>query len=213
MLLCRDANANFSGCLAGAAMIEAFLLLFCVLDEPAVKRAKSFHAFAKKNKPYADLVAHWTLKELIPLSEELQWIGATVVEKDLVTALVDGYYEMLPMARPGITQEEMGKLAEALRKHPDVALLLLMQSMRNLVHAGRCIRLRKNLPSDDFSDWAKLIMVLTVEIRDCLILRLSSVYQQYFVGMVNSPDGVAAILILLARLRAAQPLNQPADCQ
>ncbi len=207
MLLGRDSGAYFSGCLAGAAMIEAFLLLFCVLQQPAVERTESFRKFAKKKGPYLTVIAHWTLRELIPLSEELQWIGATMVEKDLVAALIDGYYEMLPAVKPGITQEEMEGVVEVFRSRPDVALLTLMQSMRNLVHAGRCIRLKRNLPSEDFADWAKLVMVLIVEVRDCMILKLNSVYQQYIVGLLGSPGGVATFSKVLNQLGGVRSPN------
>lgn len=202
MVRCRDAGAYFFGCLAGAAMIESFLLSICILERKAVEGSGSFKNSRKGvNRAYEQIVLHWTLKDLIPLAEELEWIGPTVVDEDLVTALVDGYREILPIAKPDITDEGLEAVLNTLKARPDVALLVLMQSMRNLVHGGRCVRLRKRLASTDFSDWAKLVMVLTVEIRDCLILRLKSIYQRYFTDLLSSPAGVSALAKLLVRVR------------
>jgi hypothetical protein len=210
MLRCRNAGAYFSGCLAGAAMIESFLLCFCLLEKAAVEGTKSFRSFnVKKKRPYEQTVFHWTLKELIPLTEELEWIGPKVVDQDLVTALVDGYYEIIPVAMPDVTKESLEALTSSIKRRPDVALLVLMQSMRNLVHGGRCIRLKKRLASSDFSDWAKLVLVVTVEIRDCLILRLHSIYQRYFEDLANSPEGVAKFIKLLAQLKATRAPEPP----
>ncbi len=203
MLRCRDAGAHFSGCLAGAAMIESFLLFICILEKAAVERTKTFQSSNKKNRAYEQVVVHWTLKELIPITEELEWIGPKVVDPDLITALVDGYNEMLPAAKPGITEEDLQALSAEITKRPDLALLVLMQNMRNLVHGGRCVRLRKNLASEDFSDWAKLVMVVTVEIRDCLILRLESIYRRYFLNLINTPRGLGMLAGLLGRFSTA----------
>jgi hypothetical protein len=202
MIRCRDAGAYFFGCLAGAAMIESFLLSICILERKTVEASISFQNSHKGvNRAYEQIVFRWTLKDLIPLAEELEWIGPTVVDEDLVIALVDGYREMLPIAKPDITDEGLEVVLNRLKTRPDVALLVLMQSMRNLVHGGRCVRLRKRLASTDFADWAKLVMVLTVEIRDCLILGLKSSYHRYFTDLLSSPTGVAALAKLLVRVR------------
>jgi hypothetical protein len=199
MLLCRDAGAYFSGCLSGAAMIESFLLLFCLLEQSAVERSRTFHSNKKKKHPYKEVLALWTLKDLIPLAEELQWIGPKTVEPELVKALVDAYREMLPAAKPGLADHELNSALRSLEERPDVVLLSLMQSMRNLVHGGRCVRLRKRLWSEDFSEWAKLVMVLTVEVRDCMILRLEAAYKQYATDLMNTSEGVTAFSALYNR--------------
>ena len=199
MIRCRDGGAYFSGCLAGAAMIESFLLLFCFLEKNTVIASAKFPRSSRENKPYEEVASHWTLKELIPIAEELKWIGPEVVERDLVTALVDGYKEMLPTAIPNLSEEELNSVLQSLERHPDTALLVLMQSMRNLVHGGRCVRLRRRLWSEDFSDWAKLVMVLTVEVRDCLILRLGKAYEQYVRALAESPEGLVRIATLMSQ--------------
>jgi|SRR5450755_25699 hypothetical protein len=201
MVRCRDAEAYFFGCLAGAAMIESFLLSISVLERKAVEGSRSFQTSRKKvNRAYEQTALHWTLKDLIPLAEELEWIGPTVVDKDLVLALVEGYREILPIAKPDITDESLEAVLDTLKRRPDVAFLVLMQSMRNLVHGGRCVRLRKQLASTGFSDWAKLVMILTVEIRDCLILRLRSIYPRYLTDLLSSPAGLSALAKLLVRV-------------
>ena len=196
MIRCRDAKAYFSACLAGAAMIESFLLLLSVLERTDVERTTAFQQFSKTNQPYENAVLGWTLKHLIPVTEELEWIRHTV-DEDLVAALTSAHNEIAPIVRPGITPEEVATGAAGIKAHPDTAFLGLMQSMRNLVHAGRCVRLKKNLGSEDFADWAKLVTVLTVEIRDCLILRLKATYRQHFMNLMNSPMGLDAIIKLL----------------
>jgi hypothetical protein len=187
MAICREAGAYFSSCLAGAAMIESFLLSICLLEETAVRHSKSFQTFKKKNKPYKDTIVCWTLKELIPIAEEIQWVNPAVVNQDLVKVLIDSYYQIIPTAEPGVSEEDLKVMMKSLGNRPDVALLCLMQSMRNLVHGGRCIRLEKKLASKDFSDWAILVIALTAEIRDCLVVRLNAVYHRYFSELLSSP--------------------------
>jgi hypothetical protein len=195
MLRCRNSEAYFSACLSGAAMIESFLLAICILDEIEVTKTTVFKNLTKKkSQPYENIVSYWTLKEFIPVAEELDWIGVNVVDKQLVSTLIEGYREMLPAAKPGITEESIHSVAQLLINHPDIAFLTLMQNMRNLVHGGRCIRLRKNLASADFRDWAKLVLILIVEIRDCLILRLDTIYQKYMRNQLNSPEGLALFI-------------------
>lgn len=208
MLLCRDAGAYFLGCLSGAAMIESFLLLFCLLEKASVERTRSFHSNKKKKQPYEEVLTRWTLKELIPLAEELEWIGSKAVEPELVKALVDGYREMLPAAKPGLADNNLNAALRLLEERPDVVLLSLMQSMRNLVHGGRCVRLRKQLWSKDFSDWAKLVMVLTVEVRDCMILQLEAAYKRYIMDLMNTSEGVAALAALCNRFVKTQRDDQ-----
>jgi hypothetical protein len=206
MLRCRDGGAYFAGCLAGAAMIESFLLSICILERKAVEDSRYFRSLKKnKNLAFEKITPHWTLKELIPLTEELEWIGPETVDLQLVTALVEGYREMLPVARPGMTDQDMVTFLSDLKERPDVALLELMQSMRNLVHGGRCLRLRKRLASADFADWAKLVMIVTVEIRNCLLTRLQSIYGRYLRELANSPEGLAAFAKLFVQLSAARP--------
>jgi hypothetical protein len=199
MLRCRDSGAYFSGCLAGAAMTESFLLLLCFLEKTTVEKTKGFQSSKKKGKNYDQVIVHWTLKELIPLTEELDWITPAVVDRELVKALIDGYREILPMVKPDIKDEDVQAVLSLIEKRPNAAMLHLMQSMRNLVHGGRCVRLRKQLWSDDFSDWAKLVMVLTVEIRDCLILRLQDAFKRHLTTLADSPEGLTALTNLFMR--------------
>jgi hypothetical protein len=194
MLLCRDSGAYFLGCLAGAAMIESCLLLFCVLEKSAVERTRCFCGSRKNNQSYEETINRWTLKDLIPVAEELQWVGPTVVEQELVQALVDGYREMLPEARPDLSAEDLGAILRSLKDRPDLALLFLIQSMRNLMHGGRCLRLKKQLWSKDFDEWSKLLMILAAEIRDCLILRLEAAFRVYLTDLVSTPEGARSVV-------------------
>ena len=77
-----------------------------------------------------------------------------------------------------------------------------MQSMRNLVHGGRCVRLRKKLDTQDFAEWAQLVMMLTGEIRDCLILKLKPISQEYLNNLLNSQSGRDTAMMLASSILA-----------
>ena len=201
MIRCRDANAYFSGCLAGAAMIESYLVLFAILDRVDVEQTALFGKLSKPNKSYQDLVLRWTLRELIPITEELGWIRHTI-QAGAISILVKLHEELAPVVRPSITAAEIAAGSTYIQTHADLALLHLMQSMRNLVHGGRCVRLKKKLDTQDFAEWAQLVMVLTVEIRDCLILKLKPLSQKYMIGMLNSSDGLKTVIRLLGAISA-----------
>lgn len=201
MFRCRDAKAYFSGCLAGAAMIESYLLLFAILDRSQVEKTAAFPKVKKPKGTYEETVLRWTLKQLIPITQELGWIRHTI-QPTAISVLLELYSDLAPVVSPGITAAEIDAGSTYLKQHPDLALLHLMQSMRNLVHGGRCVRLSKKPHTDDFAEWAQLVMVLTVEIRDCLILRLKSVSQKYLVGLLNSLNGLTSVIELVTTIHA-----------
>jgi len=210
MFRCRDAKAYFFGCLAGAAMIESYLLLFSIFDRSQVEKTATFQKMQKSTRTYEETVLGWTLKQLIPITQELGWIRHDI-QSTAISVLLELYRDLAPVVRPGITTAEIDASSIYLEKHPDLALLHLMQSMRNLIHGGRCVRLSKKLYTDDFAEWAQLVMVLTVEVRDCLILKLKSVSQKYLIGLLNSPDGLASVIELITLIRAkggAKPARQ-----
>lgn len=199
MLRCRDAKTYFSGCLAAAAMIESCLLLFSLLDRAEVKRTAVFKKLSKPTKTYEESVLRWTLKELIPVAEELNWIRHSI-QPSAIKVLIKLHEELAPAARPGITPQEIVAGTRYIETHADLALLHLTQSMRNLIHGGRCVRLRKKLDTADFAEWAQLVMVLTVEIRDCLILRLKDVSRQYLADVLSSPEGKSAVMKIVTSM-------------
>jgi len=201
MIRCRDAKAYFSGCLAAAAMIETFLLLYSFLDKTEVSRTVLFRKLSKPSKTYEEVVLRWTLKELIPVAQELDWIRRSV-QPAAVSVLVKLHEELAPAVRPGITSAEIAAGAKYIETHPDLALLHLMQSMRNLVHGGRCVRLRKNLDTPEFAEWAQLVMLMTAEIRDCLILKLKSISQHYLNEELKSAAGQAKLVTLTTSILA-----------
>jgi len=201
MIRCRDAKAYFSGCLAAAAMIESCLLLFSFLDRATVARTALFKRLSKPNKTYEEIVLPWTLKELIPVAEEVDWIRHSV-QPEAIKVLVALHEELAPAVRPGITPAEVAAGAKYIETHADLALLHLMQSMRNLVHGGRCVRLRKKLDTQDFAEWAQLVMMLTGEIRDCLILKLKPISQEYLNNLLNSQSGRDTAMMLASSILA-----------
>jgi hypothetical protein len=212
MIRCRDAKAYFSGCLAAAAMIESCLLLFSFLDTSNVARTAFFNKVSKPNKKYEEIAVRWTLKELIPIADELGWIRHSV-QPEAIKVLVPLHTDLAPIVRPGITAQEIVGQVRYIETHADLALLHLMQSMRNLVHGGRCIRLRKKLDTQDFSEWAQLVIVLTGEIRDCLILKLKPISQQYLSNLLNSADGQIAAMKLARSIFARAAANAASQGQ
>jgi hypothetical protein len=207
MIRCREGQAYFAACLAGAAMIESFLLLFCIYERKNVQDTIAFRKHSKGRKPYEALVAKWTLKDLIPIAMELGWIRKEI-DGQLVDALVSMYREIASVMRPDITVLEIESGAASLKAHPDTALFGLMQDLRNLVHAGRWVRLKRAFVQATFVEWTRLVLALTADIRDCLILRLEAAQGRYLDDLLRSPEGskwFAEILETLARTRQAAP--------
>jgi hypothetical protein len=171
MIKTSQSGANFSSCLMGAAMNEAFLALMCILFEQDVKATRQYHHSTKKSKntPYRDVISHWSFDNFIRVSEECNWIPSNIVDREIVTALAEGFRELMPMTHPELSEAEIERGAAAFFDAPGSSMMRMSQSLRNTIHAVNWMRRRSAFNATAFEDWCKFATVLCGEIRLCLM--------------------------------------------
>jgi hypothetical protein len=171
MLACRDGKAYFSACVTGASMIEALLLLLCMLNPSAVKSTKRYKKRAGKHMECFDQNIHcFGLDDFVEISAELNWISPSVVSDEWKKALPDAYREIAATRQPNLSKAARESHAHSLAANPGYSLMFLLNMMRNRLHAGKWIRNSYALESEDaFSEWAQVALVAAGHIRDCLI--------------------------------------------
>jgi hypothetical protein len=176
-LKCYKAKAYFLGCLSGAAMIEAFLLMLCWLNKNEVMMATSYQKQAK-TKTFEKVWGSLSFETLIEIAEELKWITTDLVKMDLKNALALGYEEIA--AAKGLDAETIVRGKEAFMLHPAIALFDLVRSLRNFLHAGRWVRQNKVFNVEPFEEWCHLGIALIAELRDCLVVKFTRDLQDKF---------------------------------
>jgi hypothetical protein len=176
-LKCDKAKAYFSGCISGAAMIEAFLLMLCWLNKDEVVGTAIYRKHAK-TKQFDAAWGSLSLESLIEIAETLKWIPPDLVKTDLSTAIALSYEEIA--SSKGLDTETIASGKQALLLHPATALFGLMRDLRNCLHAGRWIRQKKAFNPDPFDEWSHLGVILIGEIRDCLVVKVTRDIQARF---------------------------------
>ena len=167
MITCDKNRAYFSGCLMGAAMNEALISLLCLLFEGRVKQTQQY-AKAQHRATYAAMVGNWKFEHLIRVVDELHWIPADVVAPEMLVALTEIYRELMPISYPGMSTEEIDAGAGEFRTRPGMAMLRLIQDLRNSIHAGQWIRGHRVLDLTHFEGWCRVATYVSAEIRNCL---------------------------------------------
>jgi hypothetical protein len=190
-LKCDKAKAYFSGCLSGAAMIEAFLLMLCWLNKDEVIATAVYKKHAKA-RPFDAVWGSLSLELLIEIAETLKWIPSDLVKAELSTAIALSYEEIA--ISKGLDTEAIAEGKQALLLHPATALFGLMRDLRNCLHAGRWIRQNKAFNPDPFDEWSHLGVILIAEIRDCLIVKMTRDIQAKFTKAVAELEGSIAKL-------------------
>ena len=173
MITCDKERAYFSGCLMGAAMNEALILLLCLLFEDRVKQTRHY-AKAQKRETFAAMVGNWKFEHLIRVVDELQWIPNDVVAPEMRAQLADVYRELMPTSYPEMSTEEINAGAGEFTTRPGLAMLRLVQELRNSIHAGQWIRGQRVLDLTHFEGWCRVAIRISAEIRDCLFHVISS---------------------------------------
>lgn len=190
-LKCDKAKAYFSGCLSGAAMIEAFLLMLCWLNKDEVIATAVYRKHAKARQ-FDAVWGSLSLELLIEIAETLKWIPSDLVKADLSMAIALSYEEIA--ISKGLDTEAIAEGKQALLHHPATALFGLMRDLRNCLHAGRWIRQNKAFSPEPFDEWSHLGVVLIAEIRDCLIIKMTRDIQAKFAKSVAELEGSIAKL-------------------
>jgi hypothetical protein len=193
-LKCDKAKAYFSGCLSGAAMIEAFLLMLCWLNKDEVTTTAAYRKHAKTR----DFDIAWgslSLETLIEIAETLKWIPTDLVKMELKNAIALDYEEMA--VAKGLDTEAIAREKEFLFLRPTITLFDWIRELRNCLHAGRWIRQKKAFNPEPFDEWSHLGIVLIAEIRDCLVIKMTKDIQAKFT------KSVAEMESSIAKLQAA----------
>ena len=172
MLACRDAKAYFPACVMGAAMLEAFLLLLCMLNQENVKETDCYKGrISKRATDFEQAICYFGFDDLVEISAELNWVPASLISSDWKTALPDAYKEIVKERRPNMSKAERTRRSQSLAVHPAYSLMLLLNTMRNRIHPGRWVRERHVLKVEyAFSEWAQVALVGAAHIRDCLLV-------------------------------------------
>ncbi len=194
---CDKAKAYFSGCLSGAAMIEAFLLMLCWLnkDEVIATAAYSKHA---KTRRFDAVWGSLSLELLIEIAETLKWVPPDLVKTELSSAIASSYEEIA--ISKGLDTEAIAQGKQALLLHPATALFGLMRDLRNCLHAGRWIRQNKAFSPEPFDEWSHLGVVLIAEIRDCLIIKMTrDIHAKFSKAAAELENSIAKLQAALAK--------------
>jgi hypothetical protein len=171
MLKCDKTEAFFAGCLMGAAMNEALLSLLCLFYEDEVKGTKQYTR-STKNKTkstFREIIAAWSLDQLIHVAEQLSWIPRNVAAPEFALALADAYRELAPISYPGILPEAIEERASKFEVEPGPAMLRMLQELRNTIHSGKWLRGERILNPAHFDGWCRIAIHVSAEIRSCLV--------------------------------------------
>jgi len=171
MLACRDSKAYFAACVMGAAMLEAFLLLLCMLNQESVKETHCYKGrIGKRAADFEQTICCFGFEDLVEISAELNWVPASLIAADWKTALPETFIEIAKERRPNMSKAERIRRSESLVVNPAYSLMLLLNMMRNRIHPGRWVRERHVLKDENaFSEWAQVALVGAAHIRDCLL--------------------------------------------
>ncbi|HEY1219285.1 MAG TPA: hypothetical protein VGF03_10135 [Bryobacteraceae bacterium] len=167
MLACERQQAYFSACLMGAAMNEALISLLCLLFEDRVTQTQRYSK-AKQRETYALVVGRWSFEDLVCVADELYWIPDHIVAPEMMAPLAAVYRELMPISDPEMSAEEIDARAGKFTTRPGLAMLRLVQELRNSIHAGPWIRGQRVLNLTHFEGWCRIATRVSAEIRDCL---------------------------------------------
>ena len=172
MLACRDSKAHFAACVMSAAMLESFLLMLCLINQQEVKDTEAYEerAGSDRKTPFERKICSVGFETLIEISNELEWVPSSLISDDWKTALPEAYKEIMRERPTNVSREDRESHATSIAANPAYSLMLLINMMRNKVHAGRWIKEGNELKSEGaFDGWAAALLVGAAHIRDCLV--------------------------------------------
>lgn len=172
MLACRDSKAHFAACVMGAAMLESFLLMLCLINQQEVEGTEAYKERAGDDRKTAfeRKICSVGFETLIEISNELKWVPTSLISDDWKTALPQAYKEVMKERPTNVSREDRESRAASIAENPAYSLMLLINMMRNNVHAGRWIKQGHELKSEEaFDGWAAALLVGAAHIRDCLV--------------------------------------------
>jgi len=156
----------------GAAMLEAFLLLLCMLNEAPVSATKRYKDRAgKKPNNFDGTICCLGLEDFVEISAELNWNPASLISDEWKKALPESYREIATQRCPNTSEARLAAQADSLIVvNPAYSLTFILNMMRNRMHPGRWVREGHELQNEEaFSEWAQVAVVAAAHIRDCLL--------------------------------------------
>jgi len=192
MIRCKESNAFFAAAVLSGSMIESMLMLLCHVESKDVQRSRAFKKYGKPKNDYQKAVTKLKFEALIAIAEELSWVSPNSVREEFRERLRDHYLEVLQISSPELGVDELSSRATWGYQNPGGMLFLHIQEMRNLLHGGRWVAHRKDLNEPVLAEWAKIIVVMAAEVRDCLALYFNQRMQQRIAEMarlVRASDG------------------------
>jgi hypothetical protein len=171
MLRCLEAKAYFPACVMSASMLEALLLLLCMLKAESVATTKRYKDRAGRSPDDFDgTIFRLGLEDFIEISAELNWVPASLIDEGWKTALPNDFRELVALRHPNMSKDRLEAHANSLTKTPAYSLMLLLNTIRNKMHPGKWIRQKHELENEEaFSTWAHVALYAAAHIRDCLL--------------------------------------------
>jgi hypothetical protein len=181
MLLCQDAKAYFAACVMGASMLEALLLLLCMLNTAPVVATKRYKERAGKGRGDFDgTICRLGLEDFVEISAELNWVPASLIDDGWKTALPEDFRELMAARHPNMNKIDREVHANSLITNPAYSLMFILNMMRNKMHPGKWIRQKHELQSAEaFFTWSNVALVAAAHIRDCLLQQHQAALLEY----------------------------------
>lgn len=183
MIACRDGKAYYAACVMGAAMIEAFLLLLCMLNPDTVQNTRRYKDRAgKKSQNFEFIISCFGMDDFIEISAELNWIPSTLISEEWKQSLPAEFLEVVLERHPNMSKASRESHAKSLTINPAYSLMSILNMMRNRMHAGKWVKQNNVLQNEEaFSGWAQVALVAAAHIRDCLLLH----HQQSMIELIK----------------------------
>lgn len=187
MIACRDGKAHYAACVMGAAMIEAFLLLLCLLNPDTVQGTRRYKdRIGKKSQDFESIIARFGMEDFIEISAELNWIPTALVSDEWKQSLPAAFLELVAGRYPNMSKLERETRAKSLTDNPAYSLMLILNMMRKRLHAGNWVKQDHALENEEaFSGWAQVALVAAAHIRDCLFLHYWKSVMEFGKAMVD----------------------------
>lgn len=198
MLRCSEANAYFPACVMSASMLEALLLLLCMLNDGSVATTKRYRDRAGKSPDDFDgTIFRLGLEDFIEISAELNWVPASLIDEGWKTALPNDFRELVALRHPNMSKDRLEAHANSLIKTPAYSLMLLLNTMRNRMHPGKWIRQKHELENEEaFSAWAHVALHAAAHIRDCLLQQNQAALVEYCKRLMFERLGIPGANVL-----------------
>ncbi|HEX7287522.1 MAG TPA: hypothetical protein VF532_15145 [Candidatus Angelobacter sp.] len=186
MLLSLGAKAYFAACVMSASMLEAFLLLLCMLNPGTVATTTRYKdRVGKSVDDFDGIICRLGLEDFVEISAELNWVPDSLIDEGWKTALPADIRELFALRYRNMSKSKIEAHASSAARNPAYSLMLLLNMMRNKMHPGKWIRQNHELQSQEaFSTWAHVALFAAAHIRDCLLLQHQAAMVEYCKGLM-----------------------------